>query len=265
MDQLIQAYRSKSLILFVGSGVSMELGLPSWRQLIDHMAEDINFDPDIYRTFGTDLTLAEYHRIRKEKTGSLNNWMDKEWHAKSINISKSHIHKLIVESNFDLIYTTNYDRWIELAFDNYKKPYQKIVGVNDLAIVDRNKTQIVKFHGDFDDDSSIVLDETSYFKRLEFESPLDIKLRSDTLARSVLFIGYSLEDINIRYLFFKLANLWKKSSNNSQQPLSYVFSSKPNPVQEEVLKQWNIKMISSLNDDPGKGLVEFMEQVVCTK
>jgi len=37
MDQLIQAYRSKRLILFVGAGVSMSLGLPSWRQLIDHM------------------------------------------------------------------------------------------------------------------------------------------------------------------------------------------------------------------------------------
>jgi hypothetical protein len=264
MDQLIQAYRSKSLILFVGAGVSMGLGLPSWRQLIDHMAEDIDFDPDIYRTFGNDLTLAEYHRITKGQIGPLRSWMDKEWHAKSTDISKSRIHELIATSDFDLIYTTNYDRWIELAFDNYKKTYNKIVGVNDLATVDRNKTQIVKFHGDFDDDSSIVLDETSYFERLEFESPLDIKLRSDVLGRSVLFIGYSLADINIRYLFFRLANLWRKSSKGSQQPWSYVFSSKPNPVQEAVLEQWNIKMISSPNDDPGKGLVEFMEQLICT-
>ena len=52
MDQLIQAYQSKRLILFVGAGVSMTLGLPSWRQLIDHMADELGFDPDIYRTFG---------------------------------------------------------------------------------------------------------------------------------------------------------------------------------------------------------------------
>lgn len=50
IEQLVQAYRSKRLILFVGAGVSMGLGLPSWRQLIDHMAEELGYDPDIYRT-----------------------------------------------------------------------------------------------------------------------------------------------------------------------------------------------------------------------
>ncbi len=262
MDQLIQAYRSKRLILFVGAGVSMGLGLPSWRQLVDHMAKDIGFDPDIYRTFGSDLTLAEFYRITKGQIGPLRSWMDREWHATSTDISKSRIHELITTSDFDLIYTTNYDRWIERAFDHHKKPYTKIASVNDLAIIGQGKTQIIKFHGDFDDDESIVLDETSYFERLEFESPLDIKLRSDVLGRSVLFIRYSLTDINIRYLFFRLANLWKKSSKGSQQPWSFVFSDKPNPVQEAALAQWNIKMISSPGDDPGKGLVELMEQLI---
>ncbi|MDA7108033.1 hypothetical protein PJ022_24255 [Escherichia coli] len=35
----------------------------------------------------------------------------------------------------------------------------------------------------------MVLDETSNFQRLEFETPLDIKFRSDVLGKSVLFIG----------------------------------------------------------------------------
>ena len=46
---------------------------------------------------------------------------------------------------------------------------------------------------DFSDDSSIVLTESSYFERLEFNSPLDIKLRSDMLGKTILYIGYSLE------------------------------------------------------------------------
>lgn len=261
MDQLIQAYRSKRLILFVGAGVSMGLGLPSWRQLVDHMAKELGFDPDIYRSFGSDLTLAEFYRISKGQIGPLRSWMDREWHTASTDISKSRIHELIATSDFELIYTTNYDRWIERAFEYHNKPYSKISNVGDLANIAQGKTQIVKFHGDFDDDTSIVLDETSYFERLEFESPLDIKLRSDVLGKSVLFIGYSLNDINIRYLFFRLANLWKKSSKGSPQPISFVFSAKPNPVQEAALAQWNIQMISSCSDDPGKGLVEFMESL----
>lgn len=261
MDQLIAAYRTKRLILFVGAGVSMGLGLPSWRQLIDHMAKELGFDPDIYRTFGSDLTLAEFYRISKGQIGPLRSWMDREWHASSTDISKSRIHELIATSDFDLIYTTNYDRWIERAFDHHKKAYSKIANVGDLSSIAKDKTQIVKFHGDFDDDTSIVLDETSYFERLEFESPLDIKLRSDVLGRSVLFIGYSLNDINIRYLFYRLANLWKKSSRGAPQPMSFIFSPKPNPVQEAALAQWNIQMISSSGDDPGHALVKLLEQL----
>ena len=261
MDQLIQAYQSKRLILFVGAGVSMTLGLPSWRQLIDHMADELGFDPDIYRTFGNDLTLAEYYRVTKGKIGPLRSWMDREWHAPTTDISKSRVHELIANSNFDLIYTTNYDRWLERAFEYYNKPHRKIANVGDLSSISDGTTQIVKFHGDFDDDTSIVLDESSYFERLQFESPLDIKFRSDVLGRSVLFIGYSLSDINIRYLFYKLANLWEKSSCGATQPMSYVFSAKPNPIQDAVLAQWNIKMISSHGDDPEKALVEFLEQL----
>ena len=192
MDQLIQAYRAKRLILFVGAGVSMGLGLPSWRQLVDHMAKELGFDPDIYRTFGSDWTLAEFYRISKGQIGPLRSWMDREWHAPSTDISKSRIHELIATSDFDLIYTTNYDRWIERAFDHHKKPYSKIASVGDLSSIVKDKTQIVKFHGDFDDDTSIVLDETSYFERLEFESPLDCSLATalTTSIFGISFIGW---------------------------------------------------------------------------
>jgi len=97
MDQLLQAYRSKRLILFAGAGISMGLGLPSWRQLVDHMAKEQGFDPDIYRTFGSELTLAEFYRITKGQIGPLRSWMDREWHASSTDISKSRVHELIAD------------------------------------------------------------------------------------------------------------------------------------------------------------------------
>lgn len=238
----------------------MGLGLPSWRQLVDHMAKELGFDPDIYRTYGADLTLAEFYRITRGQIGPLRSWMDREWHPASTDIGRSRAHELIATSNFELIYTTNYDRWIERAFDHHKKPYVKVASVGDMSAISGDRPQIIKFHGDFDDDTSIVLDETSYFERLMFESPLDIKLRADVLGRSVLFIGYSLTDINIRYLFFRLASLWKLTSRGAVQPMSFVFSHRPNPVQEAALAQWNIKMLSSTEDDPGKALIQFLEQ-----
>ena len=81
------------------------------------------------------------------------------------------------------------------------------------------------------------------------------------VAVSVLFIGYSLNDINIRYLFYRFANLWKKSSRGMPQPMSFIFSTKPNPIQEAALAQWNIQMLSPNGDDPGQALIELLEQL----
>lgn len=262
MEQLIRSFKEGNVILFVGAGVSMNLGLPSWDSLIDHIAEELDYDPEIYKTFGDHLALAEYYRLKKGSIGSLRSWMDRKWHASDIDVSTSKVHENIAKAEFPIIYTTNYDRWLEYALDYYKKPYTKISSVADLTKVDSNSTQIVKFHGDFDDDKSIVLDETSYFERLGFETPLDIKLRSDVLGKSVLFIGYSLADINIRFLFYKLSMLWKAHHLGESQPKSYVFSPKPNPVQEKILEQWGIDMISSDIEHPGKALEDFLSKFI---
>lgn len=239
----------------------MTLGLPSWTQLIDHIATELNFDPDVFKTFGDHRALAEFYCVSKGHIGPLRSWMDREWHSDSIDISASKVHKIIAGANLDLIYTTNYDRWLERAFEHYGKPYVKIAGVGDLATMQNDTPQIVKFHGDFDNDDSLVLTESSYFQRLDFESPLDIKFRSDVLGRTVLFIGYGLQDINIRYLFYRLANIWRESSYGVAQPTSFIFSPRPNAIQEKVLAQWNIEMISSDMTDPQEGLTEFLQSV----
>ncbi len=261
MDQLINSYRQGNVILFVGAGVSMNLDLPSWKDLIDHVARDLGYDPEIYATFGDYLALAEYYKLQKCSIGPLRSWMDVEWHSK-VDISKSDIHKLITEMNFPIVYTTNYDRWLEKAYEHYGVKHRKIVNVGDIAKVEKDDVQIVKFHGDFDDDDSIVLTESSYYDRLNFEHPIDIKLRSDVLGKSVLFIGYSLSDINIRLLFYKLMKMRGKHQCKGKVISSYLFTHKPNPIQEAILEQWGIKMISSELDDPGQALIDFLNKLV---
>jgi hypothetical protein len=50
----------------------------------------------------------------------------------------------------------------------------------DIQKIKAGDIQVVKFHGDFDDEESIILTESQYFARLNFEHPLDIKLQGDT-------------------------------------------------------------------------------------
>lgn len=261
-DELLDAHRTGKLMLFVGAGVSANLGLPNWGALIEHIAEELDYDPKIFSTYGTPLALAEFYKKKKGGLGPLRSWMDREWHKPTTDIATSEIHELIAKGNFSRIYTTNYDRWLELAHDTFGVKYDKIASVADLVSVTNGRRQIIKFHGDFDADDSLVLDETSYFQRLDFGTPLDIKLRNDVLGSSVLFIGYSLNDINIRLLFYRLTEMWGHSTLASARPKSYIFTNRPNPVAQEVLSHWGIEMIVSEEDDPKTALTDFFRDLV---
>jgi len=247
------------VILFVGSGVSAGLGVPTWGGLIDKMANDLGYDPNIFRTSSDYFpTLSEYYSLKKTNIGELRSWMDRSWSRTSEQLRKSEVHRIISELSFPQIYTTNYDPFLEDAFELYKKDYAKIVSIKDIGDARDSSTQIIKFHGDFSDDNSIVLTESDYFERLNFESPLDIKLRSDALGKSILFIGYSLTDINIRFLLHRLSKFWKSAGLEEHQLNSYIFQTKPDPIQESVLNQWGVNMIIGDGDDPGVALEGFM-------
>lgn len=261
-NELLDTYRTGKLMLFVGAGVSTNLGLPNWNALIDHIAEELGYDPKIFSTYGTYPSLAEYYKRKNGGLGKLRSWMDREWHSPTIDITKSEIHELITKGNFSRIYTTNYDRWLEYAHDKFGVEYDKIASVADLTFATNGRRQIIKFHGDFDADDSIVLDETSYFQRLDFNTPLDIKLRNDVLGSSVLFVGYSLNDINIRLLFYRLTEIWGHSTLATARPRSYIFTNRPNPVAQELLGHWGIEMLVSEEDDPKKAITNFFRDLV---
>lgn len=65
MMELYEALKNKNVILFVGAGISMNLGLPSWSKLIDYIADELGYEPEVFNTFGDNLSLAEYYEIKK--------------------------------------------------------------------------------------------------------------------------------------------------------------------------------------------------------
>lgn len=263
IDDLKRAARDKQAILFVGAGVSAVLGAPTWSQLIDHMAQNLGFDPDVFRSLSSNyLTLAEYYKIERGSIGPLRSWMDRHWNFSDEKIRASRVHTLIAKLDFPVIYTTNYDCNIERALELGGRPVRKIVDVKDFLHVQDHERQVVKLHGDFENDSSIVLTETDYFDRLSFDSPLDIRLRADVLARPVLFIGYSLSDINVRMLLHRLWETWNTSPHRSHQPNSYVFLPRPNEIEETVLARWGVQTIVGEDPDPEKSLQNFLSELL---
>ena len=237
----------------------MSVGLPSWADLIEHMRRELGLPTTAGNA--SYQTLAEYYRLKHGSIGPLRSWMDRTWSVTPEQVRDSRIHELIVELDFPIIYTTNYDNNLELAYDIYGKSFSKISNTSDLVHKDTGLTQIIKFHGDFSDDDSLVIAETDYFKRLEFESPLDIKFKADAFGRTILFLGYSMSDLNIRLTLFRLWQTWRDSGRERDRPVSYVFSPQADPVQDTVLENWGISVLHQPAEHPAMSMLTFLESL----
>lgn len=261
INELKKSLKNEEVILFIGAGIPATLGLPTWSKLIHHIAEELGYDDRLYTQYGDNLQLAEYYTLCKGHIGELRSWMDSNWKIDKEKIKTSEIYRSITDLDCPIIYTTNYDHSLEDAFRVFGKTYKKITGIEDLVGLKRDETQIIKYHGDTINDASIVLTESSYFDRLDFESALDIKLRADMLGKSILFIGYSLSDINVRFLIYKLNQLWKYSNKVSERPKSYLFLPTPNPIQEKILESRGIVTIVGENPHKEKSIEEFLKEL----
>src|SRR5205823_14600448 len=117
-EVLADAIKRRHAILFVGAGVSMAVGLPSWQSLVDHLLRELDLAPDVIDGMNDGYQmLAELYRLKRDGLGPLRSWMDRNWKVESDRVAESKLHKLIVDLGFPVIYTTNYDRNLETAFD----------------------------------------------------------------------------------------------------------------------------------------------------
>lgn len=246
-------------MLFAGAGLSIPLGLPSWQDLAERMCQQLNFDSDLVSGPDGYRALAEFYRLEHGSVELLQRWMDQEWDGLKGRVSNSAAHELIVALSFKTIYTTNYDRSIEAAFDVCGQRYAKIANAGDLARADPSQTHIIKFHGDFEDIDSLVITETDFFDRLRFESALDIKLRADALDKTVLFIGYSMSDMNIRLLLHHLWRTWQRSGYIRDRPKSYIFMTHRDRLQARVLEQWGVVALNACDLDAVQATTRFLQ------
>jgi hypothetical protein len=254
--------RERRMILFVGSGVSAELGLPTWEDFIARLGTELGFEPREFLGFSQDFrSLAEYYRLEQGAIGALCEKMRREWHVDDATLDRSEVHRLLVSLDFPLIYTTNYDHLLERAYERSGRRFNKVVSARDIAKTDPALPTIVKFHGDLADPSSMVLAETDYFRRLAFDEPLDIQLAADAFARAVLFLGYSVSDINLRLLLYRLRRIWIESGHEKSRPRSYIHITPPNPVQERILGSWDVVPLTTAAEDGATDVLSFLERL----
>lgn len=256
LDELAQEIKDKKVIPFIGAGMSRNVGLPEWDSFIDLIAEDLEIDPQILSLHGDHLQIMEYHIIKNGGSKNrISKIIDRSLRSVKVDIGKSRVYECLIKMNFPKIYTTNFDELIETAFKSHGIEYQRIATLDDILMARENVTQVVKFHGTLDHDETLVIGESDYHNRLDMEGPLDIKLRADLLGKTVLFLGYSFRDLNVRYMWSKLFKIMKSSTK------AYMVTMKPNYIFETIYGKKGMKTICLDSDDMVEDFTRFMEEL----
>lgn len=209
-------------IIFAGSGLSRRwVDSPSWLELLEWAIANC---PDIDRPLQYFLQQEkELPRIASRLSASYQTWA---WGAGRPNFPKilfdsnvppdiylkhavsQHIKSFGTEVKASLqdeakafceirphaIITTNYDQLI----DNVLKDYQPVLGEGLISAPFASIGEIYKIHGSVDKPSSLVLTQEDYDRFAQKRKYLTAKLLTFFVEHPIVFVGYSVEDENIR-------------------------------------------------------------------
>lgn len=190
-----KAIADDAAAIFVGAGVSIGAGYPSWKELLREIGEELGVDSgDVH-----DLAALAQWSVRKSAGRTrVNNVIRAAISPdRSIPAPLHTIARLPIRS----LWTTNYDRLIERAFAEINRPIDIVSAASDLALRPRpGAARLFKMHGSVDrlDDIVIATDDYELY-RLNRGAFLPI-LQAHMTSFSMLFMGLSFTDPNVRHV-----------------------------------------------------------------
>lgn len=289
INLLREKAQTDKLIIFVGAGVSCNVeGMPSWYGLIQKMAESIKYTKcttckkktskckdtcKFYDSYSNDEFLKipqyVYNRNRTLYNRVLTDNID---HDRNIDAPLSNA---ILDLAPAHIITTNYDKLIEICKSVQRDNYGVIIDDKDLLNSTKNK-YIIKMHGDIDYPQTIVLKEADYLEYSQKHVLIEMFVKSLLADHTILFLGYSLNDYNIKLIisWINYIRTQNKALSADKKVGYIVFDNKKiTKTQSNYFEKNNIGVInlhkmplieripSSLKKDQGKRLYSFLRVI----
>ena len=202
LERVVSAIRDYDAILWAGSGLSLYAGYPSGSELSEIILEAAKSKED-------KAILERYKNSLMDMSNEFSHLYSRD---KLLEILKANfdlppsvepsIHRLIAKiPQICSIITTNYDHLFETVYENRITVY---TGTSFNRTV-KGSIDLYKIHGDTSAPDSIVLTSTDYS---QFYDRLDTilwnKIKWLLAEKTVVFVGYSLEDKNIQDVFEKI-------------------------------------------------------------
>ena len=189
------------LALFIGAGVSVGAGMPSWGGLLEELAKECAIDVSTPFWISSDY-LSKADIIEKKLKAQGKNIGD--WIASRMNLPFFSIqHALLASLKSKTVVTTNYD----ICFESSVKALEREVSVIPHRVVQHSKVNLLKMHGCVTVPKHIVLTRKHYIRYMERNAALAGIVQTALLTSHLLFIGFSLDDEN----FHKIMDSVKKS------------------------------------------------------
>jgi len=267
IKEIQRAADENRLVVFVGSGVSANSGIPTWGQLIEQFANELNYNNCGQCTTETDscasvechkkydfsrdeyLRVPEYYYNQHDEQKYykfIQETLACEQNANSINDA---IFRLMPHH----IITTNYDRLLETSKEANAHLYT-LISKDDDILSNNNFRYIIKMHGDIEHPETIVLKESDYINYEQTHILISTFIKSLLIDHSFLFIGYSLNDYNLN-LIIGWINYFVRASRINNRPHNFIIQAEPASEFEKIrLEKSNIAIIST-NDMP-KNMLE---------
>ncbi len=245
-------------VLFTGAGVSVKAGLPTWRALIEKLAEGI-------RSFDSQTADIMLKRLSK---GDLTTAVDYFFLSDEMNTGDKHRLIATALSNFDAeaissvaklpvkgCLTTNFDESIIQAIGKHRGLYPRDYKYGDASFKQaqwEEKLFVARIHGAVEHVDSIVLSQKQFENLLQNETYLEL-LRTCFAHRNVLFLGFSFYDPAIRHVFNELERKFGSASSGRHVAIL------PHDIESEFIQKAHHLNIEVIRYDSSHGHKELWD------
>lgn len=252
-ERLFELIRKEEILLFAGAGFSMYAGYPSGKDLAKTMHANLTPSQQNEIQLTSDLlqVTEDIYNLKNGNKNFLIEILKKEFQKEPSSIET---HQLLAKiPQIKTIITTNYDD----LFERTNKKLEVIRRSSDYSIVSPKKQHLFKIHGDLTDTQNIILTKSDYnnfFIDNKVETVFWNAVKDKLASNHILFIGYSLEDSNVMYMFEKIL----RELGENRKELFFVAPS-INSSKTNYLTRKGIEFIESSGEDLIKEIFEDLK------
>lgn len=198
LTRIINASKNNSLSFFVGAGVSRVSGAPMWNELTNAICTKLGIKLQEDYSYEECLKIPQMYYSSLEKNHKNEYFKTVEDAINNKELLPNAVHREMLALDPVSFITTNYDELLEESAGKYCQTYKSIACDKDVPSISGDR-YILKMHGDFKH-KNFVLKEEDYLNYSEKFKLIETLLKSIFATNTVVFIGYRLNDYNIKLI-----------------------------------------------------------------